>query len=58
MVMEVSTELEIHIQEKIDYHQRLLDLGLEVENYRSCAIHHKEIERLKGLLDPNYQTQE
>ena len=52
MVMAVSNSLNVHILEKIDYHQKLLDAALEVEQYRACAKHHKEIERLKIMLEP------
>ena len=50
-VMTVSSELNIHITEKIQYHQRLLQENLDVEEYLQCAYHRDEIKRLASMLE-------
>jgi len=49
--MIVGTELNIHITEKIKYHEKLLVQNLAVEEYLQCAYHDKEIKRLTNMLE-------
>lgn len=49
--MEVSTELNTHIMNKIQYHQKLLQHNLDIEEYLQCAYHRDEIKRLSGMLE-------
>jgi hypothetical protein len=52
MVMEVTNELENHINKKIKYHQKLLNNFLAVEDYLACVPHRDEIARLTKMLTP------
>ena len=47
----VSEELNMHIIDKINHHNKLLANSLDSEEYLACAYHRDEITRLKAMLD-------
>lgn len=48
--MKVASEVDEHIQNKIQYHDKLRLECEEVENYEQCARHRDEIIRLKEMI--------
>lgn len=46
----IVTELNMHILDKIDYHEKLRLQNEAKEEYEQCAIHRDEILRLRLML--------
>jgi hypothetical protein len=50
--MGTATELEKHIQGKIEYHEKLRLMHEANEEYEQCAKERNEVQRLTNMLKP------
>jgi protein-arginine kinase activator protein McsA len=48
--MTVTQEVSLHIEAKMDYHEKLRQQMEAVEDYERCAYHRDEIKRLQNMI--------
>lgn len=46
----MTSELDMHIMDKIYHHEELRMVNEATENYEQCVIHRDEIKRLESML--------
>lgn len=47
----IEQDLQMHIIDKITYHEELRRRYEEVEEYEKCIYHRNEVERLKKMIE-------